>query len=97
LDEISKGRTANHGKPFRLLMIGGETIVLPPHFAHTIRNDSRFSLHKFTFNVDESGLCSPESVVLTTYRTFMPICRDFNLLASPMRNLNWCRECLGMA
>jgi len=39
------------GKPFRVLADIGEVTILPPDYAHEIRNDERFSFTKAAYKV----------------------------------------------
>lgn len=44
------------GKPFRVIADVGEVTILPPEYAHEIRNDERFSFTKAAYRVSRENL-----------------------------------------
>lgn len=54
MDIINSSRRQYFGKPFRILNELGESIVLPPDFAHSIRNDSSLNFRKAVNKVGKS-------------------------------------------
>ena len=48
---ITERFTRLPGKPFRVIADVGEVTILPPEYAHEIRNDDKFSFTKAAFQV----------------------------------------------